>query len=90
MKKNQNIICIIYSVAFLLVYSDGVSQILSKFSGVPEPQYEVRLEKSKLITMRDGIRLSTDLYFPEITDKELPVILIRTPYKKNNWRDGEI
>jgi putative CocE/NonD family hydrolase len=37
--------------------------------------------------MRDGVRLSTDLYFPKSEDKDLPVILIRTPYNKNEFRD---
>jgi putative CocE/NonD family hydrolase len=32
--------------------------------------------------MRDGVRLSTDLYFPEGVDGKLPVVLIRTPYDK--------
>ena len=53
----------------------------------PAPQNEVRLEKSRMVPMRDGVRLSTDLYFPEIPDERLPVILIRTPYDKNQSRD---
>lgn len=48
----------------------------------------VRLEKSVLIPMRDGIRLSTDLYFPEGSSDKVPVILIRTPYGKQSWREG--
>lgn len=36
--------------------------------------------------MRDGIRLSTDFYFPEGLKEKLPVILVRTPYNKNTWR----
>ena len=31
--------------------------------------------------MRDGVKLATDLYLPQ-TDSKVPVILIRTPYKK--------
>jgi putative CocE/NonD family hydrolase len=34
--------------------------------------------------MRDGVRLSTDLYFPEAVEGKLPVILMRAPY----GRDG--
>jgi alpha/beta superfamily hydrolase len=36
------------------------------------------------IPMRDGVKLSTDLYFPENNQEKekSPVILIRTPYKK--------
>jgi putative CocE/NonD family hydrolase len=36
--------------------------------------------------MRDGVQLSTDLYFPEGAGKKHPVIMIRTPYdKKAEW-----
>jgi putative CocE/NonD family hydrolase len=49
----------------------------------PEPKFQVRLETSVLVPMRDGIKLSTDLYFPEGVQEKLPVILIRTPYNKN-------
>ena len=40
-----------------------------------------------MIPMRDGVRLATDLYFPEISNEKLPVVLIRTPYDKNTNRD---
>jgi putative CocE/NonD family hydrolase len=56
---------------------------------MPEPENEVRLEESRMVPMRDGVRLSTDLYFPEIPDKKLPTVLIRTPYNKNSFRDRE-
>ena len=36
--------------------------------------------------MRDGIKLSTDLYFPVGAGPKLPVILIRTPYNKAPYR----
>jgi putative CocE/NonD family hydrolase len=50
---------------------------------VPEEKYQIRVEKSVLVPMRDGIKLSTDLYFPQGVDGRLPVILSRTPYNKN-------
>ncbi len=49
----------------------------------PEPKYQVRVERSVMVPMRDGVKLSTDLYFPEGAGEKLPVILIRTPYNKN-------
>lgn len=49
--------------------------------------FEVRLEKSIMVPIRDGIRLSTDLYFPENAGEKLPVILIRTPYNKKRNRE---
>jgi uncharacterized protein len=48
----------------------------------------VRLEKSVQIPMRDGVHLSTDIYFPEGDQIHRPVILIRTPYGKQGWREG--
>jgi hypothetical protein len=40
-----------------------------------------------MVAMRDGVRLSTDLYFPERARQSLPVILTRTPYDKRTLRD---
>jgi len=51
--------------------------------------YKVRVERSHFIEMRDGVRLSTDLYFPEDYRGKLPVILERTPYNKANRRNAD-
>ncbi len=48
----------------------------------PTPRYEVRVDSSVMIPMRDGVQLSTDLYFPRADEAPLPVILIRTEYNK--------
>ena len=50
---------------------------------------QVKLEKSILVPMRDGVRLSTDIYAPAGMAETLPVILIRTPYNKNFFRSIE-
>ena len=55
----------------------------------PEAKYQVRLEESVKIPMRDGIKLSTDLYFPVDAGSKLPVILIRTPYNKAPYHDSK-
>ena len=52
----------------------------------PGPKFSVRLEKSVLVPMRDAVRLSTDLYFPEKAEDPLPIVLIRTPYSKKGFR----
>ena len=49
--------------------------------------YEVRLEKSHMVPMRDGVRLSTDLYFPTGSGPH-PVLLVRTPYSKAETKQG--
>ncbi len=48
---------------------------------VSQPKYEVELKAGTKMPMRDGVKLSTDLYFPAGLGTA-PVILIRTPYKK--------
>src|SRR5262249_57515879 len=55
----------------------------------PEPKYEVRVDESVMVPMRDGVRLSTDLYFPTSAGGKLPVILIRTPYDKVPYRKAK-
>ena len=53
-----------------------------------QPKYPVRLEASVMVPMRDGVKLSTDLYIPEGAGEKLPVIVMRTPYDKSattNW-----
>ncbi len=52
----------------------------------PEITTEIRKENSVFVPMRDGIRLSTDLYFPAGVEDKVPVIMIRTPYGKNWYR----
>ena len=47
-------------------------------------QYDVICESGVMVPMRDGVRLSTDLYFPAVDGQKaegnFPVILERTPY----------
>ena len=53
---------------------------------ISQPEYEVAKRSNVVVTMRDGARLATDLYFPTqngnlLTDP-LPAIMERTPYDK--------
>jgi putative CocE/NonD family hydrolase len=47
------------------------------------------VDQKVMMPMRDGIRLSTDIFRPK-TDEPVPVIFSRTPYNFNSWRDGEM
>jgi hypothetical protein len=47
--------------------------------------HSFKLVPSVMITTRDGVRLSTDLYRPD-GPGPFPIILIRTPYDKNPYR----
>jgi putative CocE/NonD family hydrolase len=60
----------------LLMQAPEKDPLLSK------PQYEVKIERNVGVPMRDGVKLLTDLYRPQGVEKA-PVILIRTPYKKD-------
>jgi putative CocE/NonD family hydrolase len=62
--------------------SVGIGQQNAK----PLGQHRVRFELSVWVPMRDGVELSTDLYFPEGAGNKLPVVLIRTPYNKKTFR----
>jgi len=46
-----------------------------------QSKYEVKVERDAGVPMRDGVELATDLYMPD-TEGRFPVILVRTPYKK--------
>lgn len=56
---------------------------------VPKTIEEIaHIEQKIMVTMRDGIRLATDVYRPK-TDKPVPIIFSKTPYNFNSWGDGE-
>ena len=46
-----------------------------------------RVERSVMVPMRDGVVLSTDLYFPDGAEGPLPAILIRR--NASNYRITE-
>src|SRR5262249_23765948 len=48
---------------------------------ISKPEFSVRTRENVMIPMRDGIELATNIYRPEGAEK-CPIILIRTPYKK--------
>jgi putative CocE/NonD family hydrolase len=71
-------------LALLLAsHGSGLAQLPVPRHPAPEPRYSTRVEKSVLVPMRDGVKLSTDLYYPVGADGRLPAILVRTPYNKN-------
>jgi predicted acyl esterase len=60
---------------------------------IPPALNAIRLEPSVMVPMRDGVRLSTDLYLPVIdgagtASRPLGVCLMRTPYNKNSERSA--
>ena len=52
---------------------------------MPKPLEGVTVERNIPVTMRDGVTLNMDVYWPEERNTGLPVILIRTPYNKDEY-----
>jgi hypothetical protein len=52
------------------------------------PSYEITVSKNEMLSMRDGVRLATDIYRPgrngSAAEGKFPVILERTPYNKDS------
>src|SRR5579863_7377125 len=51
---------------------------------VSQPRFGVKAEKRIQVTMRDGIRLSVDVFRPD-GDGEFPALLAYSPY----WNEGQ-
>src|SRR5438270_9458493 len=51
-----------------------------------EPIYDIAVAKDVMVSMRDGVKLATDIYRPARNgapgDGKFPAILMRTPYNK--------
>ena len=56
--------------------------IYSSFGSLAEWCLANSNKRTEMIPMCDGIELATDLYFPKNISGPFPVILMRTPYKK--------
>ncbi len=53
---------------------------------VSHPVHKIKMRCNVMVPMRDGVRLSTDIYMPDALGP-FPVILIRTPYNNNREPD---
>ena len=82
MKKNRRR-SVTTAISGLILIVPLLAAAQQRWPDMPEITQEIRKEKSIFVPMRDGVRLSTDLYFPEGIEDELPVILVRTPYGKD-------
>ena len=47
------------------------------------------IDQKVMMSMRDGIRLATDIYRPK-GDGKHPIVFSRTPYNFNTWIDGKM
>ena len=74
----------ILSLAVLLSYVDSKAQddILQKLGEI------AIIDQKVMMPMRDGVRLSTDIFRPK-SEGKVPIIFSRTPYNFNRWQEGE-
>ena len=59
-----------------------LSFVLALTASAEVPTTDVVVQKDVMVSMRDGVKLATDVYLPAKLDGKLPVILTRTPYNK--------
>src|ERR1051325_7679009 len=72
------------AVAALVLCGPLGAQVPAAGGPYPPPRgpNQVVVERSIMVSMRDGVRLATDLYRPEGVTRPMPAILMRTPYNK--------
>ena len=69
------------TLSFFPIFSLAINKSDLSHPQLSDFVHSVRIDNI-LIPMRDGIKLSTDLFFPDNANQKLPVILIRTPINK--------
>ena len=47
-------------------------------------EHDIVFEKDLQVTLRDGVKILTDVYLPADTDEPLPAIIAWSPYGKNS------
>lgn len=69
-----------FSLLVLVLFLSAVS-----YAQTPQQQQPIPIERDVMVSMRDGVKLATDLYLPQNRKEgeKFPVILIRTPYNKS-------
>lgn len=88
------VLCSIYSIGMFSLPTLASAQQPSLEKPIPDsrfwdasllskPAYGVRTLFNVLIPMRDGVRLSVDLYLPDAPG-QFPTLLWRTPYSNNS------
>lgn len=73
-------------MSLLLILASPV--LLSPEILASEAAFEVEVRTDVMISMRDGVELSANLFLPK-TQGKFPVILVRSPYGKGNEKQGD-
>jgi len=83
MKPTLHFKGMILLISFFIFY-----QASGQKESVSEPPYKVIAETYVKVPMRDGVRLSANIFRPDAPGK-FPVLLMRTPYGNGNGRNPE-
>ena len=75
-------------LTIVLILFLGNSLSYAQESFIQKLENEAIVDRKVMVPMRDGVRLSTNIYRPK-TDQKVPIIFSRTPYNFNSWGDGE-
>ncbi|MCH7400240.1 CocE/NonD family hydrolase [Belliella kenyensis] len=77
-------------IYFVLILVISFGKISAQEKSILERLDEIAvIDQKVMMPMRDGVRLSTDIYRPK-GDQPVPIIFSRTPYNFNSYRDGEL
>jgi len=78
-------------VTFFLLLVSGLCSNPANSFAAEGPKFDVAVELDIWVSMRDGVRLATDIYRPAVNgvaiQEKVPVILQRTPYDKRGKSD---
>lgn len=83
MKNRTTLIFILIAFFFVKILS-----LQAQENVIEELENIAIIDQKIMMTMRDGIRLATDIYRPK-TNEKVPIIFSRTPYNFNSWGDGK-
>ena len=78
-KCKSNIVVLFILVSFLISYQT---------TSAAESTFEVDVRADVKIPMRDGVKLSANIFLPK-AEGTFPVILVRSPYGKGDVKNGD-
>ncbi len=79
-----------FRLVFLVIFSVFSTATFAQNTSVPDQLEKIAIIDQKvMMPMRDGIRLSTDIYRPK-SEGKYPIVFSRTPYNFNTWGNGEL
>ncbi len=89
--KNRIVKRLIPRLALVAALLFAASPLLAQTTPAPTPAPAQNFDKTdKMIVMRDGARLYTEIFVPKNATTPLPIIFLRTPYGITGWGERTI